>query len=271
MATSLKLMDGSKKGARVRCLTQQTSDAWHRTLHGFVGVTKKLLGCGVKYVCQGTIQSDRLEGEFGVIRGMFGGNYLIAAEQVFSGLALRRLKLYHVLDIDPSSVITAERKCCAGKIGDRDEDLFLLDESFTEGSNLTENEISILYYISGYVTFKEDLETYESEPESLPPASEFTDMLTRGKLKHPPADLYDLSKYLYAFFKMRSPKCCNEIFLQGFKIIYEHSGCEYKQCDSIIRRFVNSFFSAFAKDQTDKIKQSKELQSRKKRKLNSDC
>ena len=167
MATSLKLMDASKKGARVRCLTQETSDAWHCSLHGFVGVTKKLLVCGVKYVCPGKVQSDRLEGEFGVIRGMHGGDYLIAADQVLSSLSLRRLKLYHDLEIDPKSVETTERVCCVGNIGDKDEDLFLLDECFSEASNLTETENSTLYYISGYIAFKEDLESCESDSSSL--------------------------------------------------------------------------------------------------------
>ena len=111
------------------------------------------------------------------------------------------------------------------------------------------------------------LESCESDSSSLPPASEFTQMLTRGKLKHPPADLYDLSKYMYSFFKMRAPKCCNKLFIESFRIIYEHSGCEYEGSESIIRRFVNCFFSALAKDQTDKIKQDKEAANeRKKRK-----
>ena len=121
-----------------------------------------------------------------------------------------------------------------------------------------------------YITFKENLPACESSSSPLPPASDFTEMLTRGKLKHPPANLYDLSKYLYTFFKMWSPKCCNKIFLEGFRIIYEHSGCEYEQSESIIRRFVNCFFSALAKDQTDKIRQDKEeANKRKKRKFNS--
>ena len=98
----------------------------------------------------GKIQSDRLEGEFGVIRGMHGGNQLIAAEQVMCSMSLRRLKLYHDLEIDPNSVIPSEKVCCYGDIGDKDEDLLLLDECFEEASNLTEAENSTLYSTFNY-------------------------------------------------------------------------------------------------------------------------
>ena len=91
--------------------------------------------------------------------------------------------------------------CCKGSLEDKDHDLELLDDCFSEASNLTEAEISTLYYISGYVTYKEDLETASGNLADLPPGSEFTNMLSRGKLKHPFSDLYDLSKYLYSFFQ----------------------------------------------------------------------
>ena len=95
-------------------------------------------------------------------------------------------------------------------------------------------------------------------------------MMSRGKLKHPSSDLYDLSKYLYSFFKTREPKCCTKIFLQGFRLIYQSSGCDYEQSEKILRRFVDTFFKAFAKDQTDKIKKDKEVETKRKRlKLNS--
>ena len=270
MATSLKLMDSSKKGKRIRCLTHETSEAWHVSLHGLVGVTKNLLKNGVKYVCPGKVQSDRLEGEFGVIRQSSGGNYLISVEQVLSSLSLRRLKLYHKLEVDPDLLSSAENFCCKGSLEDKDHDLELLDDCFSEASNLTEAEISTLYYISGYVTYKEDLETASGNLADLPPGSEFTNMLSRGKLKHPSSDLYDLSKYLYSFFKTREPKCCTKIFLQGFRLIYQSSGCDYEQSEKILRRFVNTFFKAFAKDQTDKIKKDKEVETKRKRlKLNS--
>ena len=68
MSTSFKLMDTSKKGKRIRGLTGDTSNAWHVTLNGLIDLVKSLLGLGVKYICLGKMQSDRLEGEFGAIK-----------------------------------------------------------------------------------------------------------------------------------------------------------------------------------------------------------
>ena len=250
----------------MRCLTKETSNAWHVSLHGMIGLIKNLLKIGVKYVCPGRIQSDRLEGEFGVIRQLSGGNYLISVEQVLSSLTLRRLKLYHKLDIDPSLLSSSENVCCKGNLEDKDHDLELVDNSFSLASNVTEAELASLYYISGYVTYKENLETDVDESLSeLPTESEFTTMLSRGKLKYPPHDLYDLSKYLYTFFKAREPKCCSKIFLQGFRHIYECTGCNYENSKGILRRFLNTFFKAYAKDQTDKIKSDKERETRRKK------
>ena len=74
------------------------------------------------------------------------------------------------------------------------------------------------------------------------PESEFTTMLSRGLLTHPPQVLYDLALYFYSFFKLRLNKCCTKIFLQAFQLIYLSSGVELENIDSVIRRFVNCFF-----------------------------
>ena len=68
MATSFKKMDNSVLGHRVRGLTADTSNALHQTLNGFVQLIKTLLLSDFKYVMPGKIQSDRLEGEFGIYR-----------------------------------------------------------------------------------------------------------------------------------------------------------------------------------------------------------
>ena len=102
MGHSFKLMDASKRGYRVRCLTSETSNALHETLNGIVDVTKSLLNSGYDYVLPGKIQSDRIEGEFGIYRGSSGCNYFISTEQVISSLSMQRLKLYNRLDIQQS-------------------------------------------------------------------------------------------------------------------------------------------------------------------------
>ena len=104
---------------------------------------------------------------------MSGGNYLISAEQVFNSVSLLRIKLYHKLNLNPEELVTNKEMCCSGNLDDKDDDLELLDVCFSEASNLSESERSALYYICGYVTFKENLEGSNDVLESN--ESEFTE------------------------------------------------------------------------------------------------
>ena len=62
--------------------------------------------------------------------------------------------------------------------------------------------------------------------------SEFTEKLSRGKLSFPPNDLYDLSQYMYSFFKLRKNKCCTKIYLEAFHEIYQFTTCDYSNANS---------------------------------------
>ena len=48
------------------------------------------------------------------------------------------------------------------------------------------------YYVSGYVAHKENIICSDTADVSNLPESEFTFRVSRGALKFPPADLYDL-------------------------------------------------------------------------------
>ena len=101
------------------------------------------------------------------------------------------------------------------------------------------------------------------------PDSEFTKLVSRNKLSHPPSELYDLSLYVYCFFKARSNKCCTKIFLEAYEFIYESTGYSLLNINSILRRFNNCFFKAYASSETSKITVVKDKKQRIKRKLSS--
>ena len=122
---------------------------------------------------------------------MSGGCYLISVDQVISSLSLRRLKLYSKLGLENVDD-TNKNECCEGNLDDRDEDLELLHSCFNYASDLSEDEKASLYYISGYVAFKESLTVPDDVVISDHDAGEFTEMISRGKLTHPPSTLYDL-------------------------------------------------------------------------------
>ena len=142
MATIFKQMDNSVRGAR--------SNALHQTLVGIVDLIETLLSLGHQYALPGKFSSDRTEGEFGIYRQSSGRNFLISAEQVFSGLQLQRIKLFSKLDIhvEGENIVN---DCCKNELKDSEEDLNLVEQCFEEASNLNSTEKASLYYICGYV------------------------------------------------------------------------------------------------------------------------
>ena len=123
---------------------------------------------------------------------------------------------------------------------------------------INETESSTLYYISGYVSFKEKL--CSDQPAELPHCSEFTDMVSRGKLSHPPIKVYVLSKCLYSYYNKVDNSCATKLMV-AFKVIYEYMDLEYDNLTSIFRRFINTFSKAFAKKSQIKLLTIKEKES----------
>ena len=54
--------------------------------------------------------------------------------------------------------------------------------------------------------------------------SEFTQMVSRGKLDFPRENLFDLSLYLYGYYKIVIDKECINRLLTAFRLIYEYTG-----------------------------------------------
>ena len=51
------------------------------------------------FVLSGTMQSDRLEAEFGIYRQLNGGNFYMSSEQIKNSLKLQIIKIFDRLDI----------------------------------------------------------------------------------------------------------------------------------------------------------------------------
>ena len=75
----------------------------------------------------------------------------------------------------------------------------------------------MLYYICGYVANKEGIFCTDAG-HAVPLTLE-----SRGKLKLPPINLYDLSQYYYAIFKARNAMCCTKIFIEAIKEIHSYT------------------------------------------------
>ena len=93
--------------------------------------------------------------------------------------------------------------------------------------------------------------------------------VSRGKLSHPPSDLFDLCLYYYTFYESRKQKCCQKIFLEAFEEIYSSTNYKFDNIEKINRRFANCFFKAFVKKENSAIKSDNQKKNKLKRKLNS--
>ena len=149
----------------------------------------------------------------------------------------------------------------------------LIENCFSLASDIEEDERSTLYYTVGYVAFKEnlgiDLSKYDPYLSPLPTEGEFLLLVSRGKLSHPPSDLFDLCLYYYSFYVSRKQKSCQKNFLKAFEEIYMSTDYEFDNIEKINRRFANCFFKAFVKKEGSAIKRDKQKKDKMKRKLNN--
>ena len=248
---------------RKQMLTIDTSEALSLTLNGLVSLIQTLLDKGFSYVLLGQMQSDRLESEFGIYRSAAGGNYHISLDQLLNGLRLQRLKLFKRLNFEASNVHKKDT-CCTEPFTEKE--LSCLDECFESVSNLTDVERGTVTYIAGYVTHK------EFEPITKMPADmdknyiedcEFLNLVSRGKLSLPLECVYELSLFCYSYYKLVENKNCANKKLNAFSKIHDLGEFELENCDSVVRRLVNSFSKGQVKVLTDKFKRASSDKSTK--------
>ena len=141
---------------------------------------------------------------------MSGGCYYIyiSVEQILASAKLRRMKLYTNLNIDNVPTHTSDN-CCNSEY--TDYELIIMDNSFMAiSSDLSEEENASIFYICGYVAFKEKMER-NTVVIDLDDASEFTRLVSRGKLTIPPNNLVRFAICCYIFFKETKIPCVNRL------------------------------------------------------------
>ena len=168
---------------------------------------------------------------------------------------MQRLKLFHTGDVERYSLINGHvsAECCTGNLSDAEVDL--LNSCFDNSSvTITETERSSLYYICGYVAHKENgmiMDPIVAENNS---ASEFTKMVSRGRLSFPTEELFDLSLYLYGYYKSVEDIKCTTRLINAFDRISDFTKYQLPNQKSVLQRFANCFGKAFAMKISDSIK-----------------
>ena len=136
---------------------------------------------------------------------------------------------------------------------------------FENTSSITDNERASLFHIAGYIAFKENTSStlLKESDIFLEADSEFTKLVSRGKLKYPSENLFDLSLYLYGYYKSITDKKCINKLLVAFEIIYNCTAYDIENHPSVLRRFANTFNKAFTKKVTDSVKRGKSEYSKR--------
>ena len=117
-------------------------------------------------------------------------------------------------------------QCCEDMFTDEESEL--LDDTSTMAESISEEEKSPLYFISGYVAYKEAL---GEEKENVPfhHACEFTDHADRGKLSYPPDNLFCFSIHAYVYFINQKSKCVNHN-VKAFERLHDSLSFDIPKC-----------------------------------------
>ena len=121
------------------------------------------------------------------------------------------MKLLHKLQCESSSKHEGEH-CCLEELSE--EDWNNVTTCFQRTSSLSDNEeVNPLLHFSGYVAKKDNIIVEDDLfSDSETPESEFLHLVSRGKLTQPSEDLFDLSMYLYCYYKS-----AEKIVLKGLR------------------------------------------------------
>ena len=131
-----------------------------------------------------------MENEFSAYRQISGGNFYVSFEEILSSAHLRRLQLFDRLEIDHVSC-ESENLCCTSAFSE--DELCLFESATQKAECISLCEKSALFYISGYVAFKLNMTRDSEVNQTSIEESEFTTLVSRGKLSYPPQNVYCFS------------------------------------------------------------------------------
>lgn len=169
----------------------------------------------------------------------------MSVEQVACSLKLQRLKLYETLQIRKQ--VHVQAICCTSEF--TDEEIGILDKTVSAQLDLSEEVEATLYFICGYVAKKTQMDQARCNVEKLPPESEFTQLVSRGRLTFPSTDLFQFSRLSYFAFSRLSeiqsfPPCCNRV-RRLFLFLLTSTDFDFLCNEKVCQKMANTFFKGF--------------------------
>ena len=222
---------------RIHSLTHDTRRALVQTMCGFKALCTFLYGLGFKYVLLGAIQSDRIEGEFGVYRQSTGGNNFMIASDVLVAFKKRLTKfsanfLNHV---EVKSQRSSYHNCSKA-----DFDVAYAIENANQAPLTVMEEYSSAY-VAGWLEKKcEDLVFGDEEPLVPDKAKVFIEEVSRGGLVVPHMCTYEFVRSGLSFVKtLRYEVCCQKRLMQFLGEINNFFDFGSFESTSFLRRLAN--------------------------------
>ena len=207
------MLNWEKQTKKTTQISTDTIRGVAATCRGLAGLAKYLLGhCGLEYVLLGKVQSDKIEGHFGHLRKLAGGNFWASCRQFFEGEAVIRAKsLLWLSGYGLDTVTLAMRPVTQQRMENDQRAISEITEyvaaaAVTAGSpeEVPEDTQQAIFHLAGYLahTVKkvhkcDDCQNLLSDglraqvtvraeiTEEKAVAAAFTDLLNRGKLLQP--------------------------------------------------------------------------------------
>lgn len=138
-------------------MSKDTTQAAIYTCRGLVGLTNYLLerhGDVLNYVLLGKIQSDRIEGRFGFLRKLAGGNYWANVRQFFEGEAVIRAKSLVWLSGYSLGTVAAQMEEARRQRQQEDDtvvEALVVAATNVEKEGLTESAEQAVSHVAGYL------------------------------------------------------------------------------------------------------------------------
>ena len=138
-------------------MSKDTTQAAIYTRRGLVGLTNYLLekhGDILHYVLLGKVQSDRIEGRFGYLRKLAGGNYWASVRQFLEGEAVLRVKSLVWLSGYSLGTVAAQMKEARRQRQQEDDmviEALVVAASCAENEALAEGVEQAVAHVAGYL------------------------------------------------------------------------------------------------------------------------
>ena len=194
-----------------------------------------------------------------------GGCYFISVEQVLCSARFRRMQIYSRLCELEASSSHVPASCCATCLSD--DEVSFLDSCPEAVDCLSPEEHASIYYVCGYIAKKTGLASNRATSTK----SEFTDLVSRGLLSHPPNWLFVFGQFCYAFFQSSDIRCVTRLsasFALVFETFFDIS-IDHRNLSSITRRFSNCVLKGLVRRDTEAQIPCTSPSTRKLRKLQS--